>query len=195
MESTSSAKRRKFSKDDFSCRTTIRKLNFSPIIQNIDENSCGSAFSDLSSSSGNNSVVQNDDQNLDQSFDSAYFLGSPISFRQEASNKQSVAQFFAHQSAAAATTAAGSIGYEFDYEAQSRPYSLPTLNSGDAKHADLASIASETLVDLLCGNKYAVSAGEYCILDARYPYEFRRRTYTRRTERLRQGEHFRQAFP
>lgn len=48
-------------------------------------------------------------------------------------------------------------------------HSLPTLSQ--SKHNDLATIDAQTLVDLING-KYDHSVGKFLILDARYPYEF-----------------------
>lgn len=50
-----------------------------------------------------------------------------------------------------------------------RSHTLPTLKN--KKHNDLASISSQTMADLLNG-QYDNKIGKFLILDARYPYEF-----------------------
>ena len=51
-----------------------------------------------------------------------------------------------------------------------KTHSLPIMAC--SKHNDLPSITSDTLADLI-GGKYNDQIGEYLILDARYPYEFK----------------------
>ena len=154
-------------------------------IRNFDDNSCGSAFSDQSD--------EIDDEisqatNFDESFsfksleaeasfsfyDELDCVDSPFAqFNQIDRVKKQInidpsdPQFVHYQVKQALET--------FNYSSDrligdmSRPHTLPLLTK--SRHNDLASIDSNTLVDLLSG-KYNYKIAKYLMFDARYPYEY-----------------------
>ncbi|CAF0760930.1 unnamed protein product [Brachionus calyciflorus] len=123
-------------------KNSKRSFNFSY----IDNNSCGSHFSD-------------------QSDDSQDMFMDELSF--EYDRIDSECSFKSPQ------TKVNRIDPEYFYDKligdMSGVHTLPVLNK--SKHQDLATIDSNTLVDLING-KYSDQIGKYLILDARYPYEF-----------------------
>lgn len=182
---------------DSTSKRTMRKLDFSssPVVH-IDENSCGSAFSDHSTDES----LSNDDTSLLNDHFSDVFksspsptLDSPVLTIRRRSNQLGVGMaaarkllkeksksdsFFeaSHETIKKAVevsiqhaTANHHDGSDRLVGDLSRPHTLPIL--GMSKHRDLASISAHTLVDLMNG-KYAQEIVEFSILDARYPYEF-----------------------
>lgn len=151
-------------------------------IQNIDDNSCDSAFSEP--------IEEIDDEmsqatNLDDSFsfksletensfsfyDDLECIDSPITQFNRVKSKQTIindSPEFNHQQVKKALDI---FNYSTDrlIGDMSRTHTLPILKQ--SRHNDLASIDPNTLVDLLNG-KYDEKIAKYFIFDARYPYEY-----------------------
>ncbi|RNA21209.1 hypothetical protein BpHYR1_030145 [Brachionus plicatilis] len=125
-------------------------------IDNIDENSCGSAFSEHGS--------EMDDMSQSSDLDDSFSFVSKQTIEQDLPKKYLESPFsrfrLNQQESSQNDKLIGDM---------SRIHTLPILSK--SRHNDLASIEPKTLVDLLNG-KYEHKIGEYIILDARYPYEF-----------------------
>lgn len=125
-------------------------------IDNIDENSCGSAFSEHGS--------EMDDMSQSSDLDDSFSFVSKQTIEQDLPKKYLESPFsrfrLNQQESSQNDKLIGDM---------SRTHTLPILSK--SRHNDLASIEPKTLVDLLNG-KYEHKIGEYIILDARYPYEF-----------------------
>lgn len=124
-------------------------------IENIDENSCGSAFSD-------NFSQMNDNDSQCSDLDESFSFDSKNNNKSTRQNLESPFSRFRlnHQESNKNDKLIGDM---------SRTHTLPILSK--SRHNDLASIEPKTLVDLLNG-KYKNKISKYIILDARYPYEF-----------------------
>ena len=125
-------------------------------IENIDENSCGSAFSEHGS--------EMDDQSVSSDLDDSFSLSSNQILDNNLSNFKSPFSRFRLENESPKTKKTQKLIGDM-----SREHTLPMLSK--SRHSDLASIEPKTLVDLLNG-KYDHKIGKYIILDARYPYEF-----------------------
>ena len=112
----------------------------------IDENSCGTAFSEHSDDDFSQAT------NLDESFDQFDSDNDEI--------KQETIKINNSSTDSSSERLIGDM---------SRHHTLPILSK--SRHSDLASIEPNTLADLING-KYNDKIGKYLILDARYPYEF-----------------------
>jgi hypothetical protein len=149
---TSKRPTRKLQFDESMCETPI-----------VDENSCGSAFSD-----DFNSEASEADLSMQSPCEKLYTKTTSAKFLQKKSKSESV--LFNEPQIKQALDVQTSYGGEDKLIGDmSRSHLLPTIKNG--KHNDLASISSETLAEVLNG-KYDQDIGKYMILDARYPYEF-----------------------
>lgn len=192
-------------------RNSIRKIKFSldsvqdspvslltaPVATNtkfqyIDENSCGSAFSDRSDeeelsqattcgddSFSFKSIESETSFDLYDKFDSELTIESPfMSFGKLNKTTKSKSSNDLVKSVHKSEFNEQSIKHALETEVadsdrligdMSRTHTLPILEN--SKHNDLASISPQTLTDLINGN-YNDKIGKFMILDARYPYEY-----------------------
>lgn len=208
MESKFSIKRRldsMYDSDSPLCKKSSRKLNFAltetsttyvtcnktvnrpapPMI--VDENSCGSWFSDHDSLSeasdmDSSASVWNEDlvqmcsktTTQQQLHDSPFSVLYTKTTKVTKKSKFEAVMFNEPQIKKALdiddiSRAKGDDDEDKLIGDMSRKHLLPTTKN--SKHRDLATITSQTLADILNG-RYDDRIGQYMILDARYPYEY-----------------------
>ena len=145
------------------------------ITSNVDENSCDSGYSDNRDEF--DAMLTDNDTSFDalDSLNSKFFNANSI-YNQIESNKNFFEINTDNQDSklndiSKSLNEVNSESYECNrlIGDLSTNHILPILSK--SKHNDLASITSDTLVDLIRGT-YDDKIGHYLILDARYPYEY-----------------------